>query len=63
MKRGGVRSWLLNIFAVNNLINEGHKLKQRILFEIIPSGQIYLTSVIEAMKDNLSKYSLKIRFN
>lgn len=54
MKRGGVRSWLLNTFAVNNLINESHKLKQRILFEKIPSGQMFLTPIIEAMRDSLS---------
>ncbi|MDF9830603.1 WYL domain-containing protein [Parabacteroides sp. PF5-6] len=54
MERGGVRSWLLNTFAINNLINESHKLKQRILFEKIPSGQMYLTPILEAMRDNLS---------
>jgi len=54
MKRGGVRSWLLNTFAINNLINESHKLKQRILFEEIPSGREYLTPIIEAMRDNFS---------
>lgn len=50
MARGGVRKWLLNTFAVNNLINESHKLKSRILFEHIPSGQRFLTSIIEAMR-------------
>ncbi len=54
MERAGVRSWLLNTFAVNNLINESHKLKRRILFEKIPSGQMYLTPIIEAMRDSLS---------
>lgn len=53
MERGTVRTWLLNIFAVNNLINESHKLKKRILFEQIPSGQQYLTPIIEAMRDGL----------
>ncbi|MDR0834206.1 MAG: WYL domain-containing protein [Candidatus Symbiothrix sp.] len=53
MEKGGVRSWLLNTFAVNNLINESHKLKQRILFEEIPSGQRFLTPIIEAMRDGL----------
>ncbi len=52
--RGGVRQWLVNTFAVNNLINESHKLKSRILFEQIPSGQHYLTPIIEAMRDGLS---------
>lgn len=53
MARGGVRSWLLNTFAVNNLINESHKLKHRIQFENIPSGQQYLTPIIEAMRDSV----------
>ncbi len=53
MERGGVRRWLINTFAVNNLINESHKLKERILFENIPSGQQYLTPIIEAMRDGL----------
>lgn len=54
MERGGVRTWLLNTFAVNHLINESHHLKRRILFEEIPSGQRYLTQIIEAMRDNLT---------
>lgn len=54
IQKGGIRTWLLNTFAVNNLINESHHLKRRILFEDIPSGQKYLTAVIEAMRDGLS---------
>jgi hypothetical protein len=46
-----VRIWLLNTFAVNNLIHESHSLNQRILFEEIPSGQRFLTAIIEAMRD------------
>lgn len=53
MERGGVRSWLLNTFAVNNLINESHRLKHHILFEHIPSGQQFLTPIIEAMRDGV----------
>ncbi len=52
MEQGGVRTWLLNTFAVNHLINESHHLKRRILFEEIPSGQRFLTTVIEAMRDS-----------
>ncbi|MEL5894523.1 WYL domain-containing protein [Bacteroides sp. GD17] len=52
MKRGGVRNWLVSTFTVNNLIRESHKLKQRILFEEIPSGRQYLVSIIEAMRDS-----------
>ena len=43
MERGGVRTWLLNTFAVNHLINESHHLKRRILFEEIPSGPVSYT--------------------
>ena len=53
MERGGVRSWLINTFTVNNLINESHKIKQRIQFEDIPSGQQFLTPIIEAMRDGV----------
>ena len=54
MNQGGVRKWLLNTFAVNNLINDSHRLKRRILFEEIPSGQRFLTTIIEAMRDGLT---------
>lgn len=54
MEHGGVRAWLLNTFAVNNLINESHHLKRRILFEEIPSGQRFLTPIIEAMRDGFT---------
>lgn len=54
MERGGIRSWLLNTFAVNNLINESHHLKRQILFEEIPSGQRFLAPIIEAMRDRVN---------
>ena len=47
-----LKKWLLNTFAINNLANESHRLKQRILFEDIPSGKQYLSSIIEAMLEN-----------
>jgi hypothetical protein len=52
LETGGIRQWLVNTFAVNHLINESHALKDRILFEEIPSGQRYLTQIIEAMRDS-----------
>lgn len=53
MEKGGIRAWLINTFAVSNLINESHHLKHRILFEEIPSGQKSLTPIIEAMRDGV----------
>lgn len=50
----GLRKWLLNTFAVNNLIHESYSLKDRILFEKIPSGELFLTTIIEAMRDEFT---------
>lgn len=47
-----IRTWLLNSLSVNNIINESHRLKDRILFENIPSGQMFLSPIIEAMKNS-----------
>jgi len=50
----GLRNWLLNTFTVNNLIHESYLLKDRILFEEIPSGQLFLATIIEAMRDGVA---------
>lgn len=50
----GLRKWLLNTFTVNNLIHESYSLKDRILFEEIPSGQLFLTTIIETMRDGVA---------
>ena len=50
----GLRKWLLNTFTVNNLIHESYSLKDRILFEEIPSGELFLTTIIEAMRDEVA---------
>lgn len=52
LTKGEIRTWLLNTLAVSNLVNESYRLKERIVFENIPSGQMYLTPIIEAMRDN-----------
>lgn len=54
IEHGGVRTWLLNTFAINNLVNESQHLHHRILFEEIPSGQRFLTPLIEAMNESLT---------
>lgn len=48
----GIRSWLLTTLSVNNLINESAGMRNRIILEHIPSGQQYLSIVINAMKEN-----------
>ena len=53
LKRDDIRAWMLNTFAVNTLINDSQDLKRQILFEKIPSGQHFLTPIIEAMRDKV----------
>ena len=50
----GLRNWLLDSFSVMNLIHESHSLKDRILFEEVPSGELFLTTIIEAMRDEVA---------
>lgn len=47
-----LKKWMLDSFAVGNLIGENLSLKGRILVDEIPSGRDHLTSMLEAMKDN-----------
>lgn len=52
IKKGEVRSWLLDALAVTNMLNERDALEGRILLENNPSGREYLQPIIDAMKDN-----------
>lgn len=47
-----IQNWLLNSFAISNMLLQGKDMKGRILYEEIPSGYEYLTDLIEAMRDN-----------
>jgi hypothetical protein len=53
LRKGELRNWLLSTFSVNNLLSESQKLRDRIMFEYIPSGQRYLAPIIEAMKEGV----------
>lgn len=47
-----LKKWMLDSFAVGNLICENLSQKDRILIEQIPSGRDHLTTIVEAMKEN-----------
>ena len=47
----GIRQWLLESLAMNNLLNESKDMRDRILFEKIPSGQQWLTVIVNAMRE------------
>lgn len=47
-----LKKWMLDSFAVGNIIGENLSLKGRILVDAIPSGRDHLTALLEAMKEN-----------
>ena len=47
----GVRQWLLESLSMNNLLNESFYMRDRILFEKIPSCQKWLPVFVNAMRD------------
>ena len=47
----GVRQWLLESLSMNNLLNESSDMRDRILFEKIPSSQKWLPVIVNAMRD------------
>lgn len=48
----GVRAWLVNTFAIQNMVNLAGDMKDRIMFEQIPEGSRYLSAIVSAMKEN-----------
>ena len=49
---GGLQSWLFNTFAVSNALTGCMSIKDRIQLEYVPSGELYLQPIIDAMKEN-----------
>lgn len=47
-----LRSWLIDSYATLNQIQADSKLKDRIVFEDIPSGNTWLTTFMQAMREN-----------
>ena len=47
-----LKKWMLDSFAVSNLISENLSLKGRILVSKIPSARDHLTTLLEAMRKN-----------
>lgn len=64
LDKDGAMDWLLNTFAVNNILSECKDLRHRILFEPVPAGQQFLTPIVEAMRDgevlNISYQSFRM---
>jgi len=54
LKSGTLHTWLCNTFAISHLIQESQDLHDRIIYEHIPSGMEYLTTIIQAMRDQIT---------
>ena len=52
ISKNGLRSWLYNTFCVSNALANSQSIKDRIILEYVPSGQEYLQTIIDAMKEN-----------
>lgn len=51
LRGGDLRMRMLNLMSVNNLLKDSEELSDQILFEPVPSGEKFLTPIIEAMRD------------
>ena len=49
---GGLQSWLFSTFTVSNALTGCMGIKDRIQLEYVPSGELYLQPIIDAMKEN-----------
>ena len=52
VESNNLKSWLISSYATLNQIQADKKLEGRIIFEDIPSGQIWLNAITEAMRCN-----------
>ncbi len=52
INEGGLQSWLFNTFTVSNALTGCMGIKDRIQLEYVPSGELYLQPIIDAMKEN-----------
>lgn len=51
LEADGIRQWLLESLSMNNLLNETKDMRDRILFEKIPSSYKWLPVIVNAMRD------------
>ena len=51
LEEDGTRQWMLSSLSLNNLMNESREMRDRILFEEIPSSQRWLMAIVNAIKD------------
>lgn len=51
MNNNGARAWLFQSLSINNIINESTSLRDKILFEFVPSAIPFLGEIINIIRD------------
>lgn len=59
----GIRAWLVDTFAISNMVNLAGDMKNRIIFENIPEGSRFLSTIVSAMKEGHYLYATYQGFN
>ena len=52
LKKDSINQWLLNSFAVSNLLMDNRTISDRIMLEEVPSGRNYLEIILKAIREN-----------
>ena len=52
LEKDTVKDWLLSAFAMNGLLQDARGLRDRVMCEEAPSGNAFLTELLEAMKES-----------
>lgn len=47
-----IANWMLHTLSINNILHENSDMKDRILLDIVPSSERFLTDIISAMRDS-----------
>lgn len=59
LEGGCIRQWLLESLSMSNLLNESMDMRDRILFEKIPSSQRWLSTIVNTMRDG---YAIEVTY-
>ena len=59
----GIRAWLVDTFAISNMVNLAGDMKNRIIFENVPEGSRFLSTIVSAMKEGRYLYATYQGFN
>ena len=54
LEADGIRQWLLESMSLNNLLSESSGMRNRILFESVPSSSKWLSVIVNAMRDGMA---------